>query len=690
MSSPKVIAIIQARMGSARLPGKVLAETGGQPILGHAVRRLRKANNISSVVVATSTLPADDAIADFCIACGISCFRGSESDVLDRYYRAASMFAADAVVRVTADCPFIDPKIVERGVTLFLEHGYDYVSNTLTITYPDGMDTEVFSRACLDEAWRAAQLPAEREHVTPYIRTSGNFRLGAFTCDIPLPACCAGLRLSVDEPRDLQFAAALLSRLGAVDGREFDLQDIVRVLEREPQLMSINQGIIPNEGYYKSLAEEPAVAIRVRSLVRSEALKAKAEKLIPSCSQTFSKAPTQFVRGIAPVFLERAQGAHVWDVDGNEYIDYAMALGPIILGHSYPRVTEAVCRQAQQATSLSLPHRLEVEVAAALTELIACAEMVRFGKNGSDATSGAVRAARAYTGRDVIAACGYHGWRDWCIGATTRSAGVPAPVRQLTQTFEYNDLASLEKVFAERPGQVAAVIMEPVGVVEPNHGFLQQVRDLAHKEGALLIFDEIVTGFRLAMGGAQEYFGVVPDLGCFGKAMANGYPIAAVVGPRDIMQIFDEIFFSFTFGGEVVSLAAALATISEMREKPVIAHNFHTGQRIKDGYNTLAKYFGVERRTQCIGLAPRTIITFKDESGGDCLLMKSLFQQECLKRGVLFTGGHNICYSHTPEEIDYTLRVYRTAMEILASAVQCGDLEKRLEGAPVQSVFRRA
>jgi glutamate-1-semialdehyde 2,1-aminomutase/spore coat polysaccharide biosynthesis protein SpsF len=691
-----VIAIIQARMGSSRLPGKVLLEIGGHPILWHVVRRLRKARSIDKVVVATTTAPADDAIAEFCSARGVACFRGSEADVLDRYYRAACAFGADVVVRITADCPFVDPAIVDRCVGIFWEDNYDYVSNTLTIAYPDGMDVEVFSRSCLDQAWREARLSIEREHVTPYIRTSGKFRLGAFTCDFPLPQLCADLRLTVDEPRDLQFADALLSQLSNSknnnneDRCDFDLQQIVHVLEREPHLMSINQGIICNEGYYKSLAEEPAVPERVRSLARSASLKAKAEKLIPSCTQTFSKAPTQFVQGVAPVFLERAQGSHVWDVDDNEYIDFAMALGPIILGHNYPRVTDAVCRQAQIATSLSLPHRLEVEVAEQLTELIPCAEMVRFGKNGSDATSGAVRAARAYTGRDIIAACGYHGWQDWYIGTTTRNAGVPVAVRQLTRTFEYNNLASLEIVFAEHPGQVAAVIMEPVGVVEPSHGYLQQVRDLTHKEGALLIFDEVVTGFRLALGGAQEYLGVVPDLGCFGKAMANGYPIAAVVGPSEFMKIFDEIFFSFTFGGELVSLAAAAATIAEMREKDVIRDLFYQGQRLKDGYNVLAKHFGMEQRTECIGLPPRTVVAFKDENGEGSLLMKSVFQQECLKRGVLFTGGHNLCYSHSAADIDYTLRVYRTAMAIVAEAVRHGKLENILEGEAVQPVFRRA
>lgn len=415
----------------------------------------------------------------------------------------------------------------------------------------------------------------------------------------------------------------------------------------------------------------------------------RAGKVIPSCTQTFSKGPTQFVQGVAPVFLARGQGSHVWDVDGNEYIDYPMALGPIILGHNYPAVTKAVTRQMREGTTFSLPHPLEVEVAELLVEMIPCADMVRFAKNGSDATSGAVRVARAYTGRDIIACCGYHGWQDWYIGTTTRNAGVPKAVQELTVPFEYNNVESLKRVFTDHPGKVAAVIMEPVGVVPPRDGFLQQVRELTKSEGTLLAFDEVVTGFRLALGGAQDYLGVTPDLACFGKAMGNGMPIAAVVGRRAVMALFDEVFFSFTFGGETLSLAAALATLSEMRGKDVIGHLWKQGQKLKDGYQVLAREFGVERFTQCIGYAPRTVITFYDESGAESLLLKSLFQQECLKRGVLFSGGQNLCFSHTDRDIDDTLRVYRAAMEILADAIRKGDIEQRLVGKPVQSVFRR-
>ena len=444
-----------------------------------------------------------------------------------------------------------------------------------------------------------------------------------------------------------------------------------------------------DEGYIRSLVTEAPIPVQDRSLMRSYDLKEKAQRLIPSCAQTFSKSPKQFVQGVAPVFLERGQGCHVWDVDGNEYIDYVMGLGPVILGYDHSTVTEAVIEQIKKGTTFSLPHPLEYQVAERLCQAIPCAEMVRFGKNGSDVTSGAVRAARAYTSRDIILCCGYHGWQDWYIGSTTRDRGVPKAVASLTWSFTYNDLGSLERLFDIYRGEVAAVIMEAVGVVEPDVGFLEGVRDMAHKNGALLIFDEIVTGFRLAEAGAQEYFSVTPDLACFGKAMANGYPLSAVVGRRDVMELFDEIFFSFTFGGETVALAACLATIDVFQTQDVLPHIWQQGQRLKGGYNALAKEYELEAYTDCIGLPPRTIMRFHDETGTDSLLYKSLFQQECLKRGILTIGGHNPTFSHSDSDVDRTLRVYRAALETLASAIKHDRVEILLEGPLIQPVFRR-
>src|SRR3989344_1675727 len=307
----------------------------------------------------------------------------------------------------------------------------------------------------------------------------------------------------------------------------------------------------------------------MRTFRKSQELFKEVSKIIPLASQTFSKSYLQFIKGHAPLFVSHAKGAVIWDVDGHRYVDFINALLPVILGYQYPAVDEAIVKQLKKGIILSLPSPSEVELAELLIKHIPCAEMVRFGKNGSDATSGAVRLARAVTGREHVAVCGYHGWHDWDIGSTTRHLGVPRSTRKLTHKFEYNNLASLEKIFRHYKNQVAAVIMEPMSYEEPKNNFLQKVKALAHKHDALLIFDEVITGFRFDLGGAQKLFRVTPDLAAFGKSMANGMPISALVGKRQYMEKVKDIFYSFTQGGELLSIAAAIATIREMETKKV-------------------------------------------------------------------------------------------------------------------------
>lgn len=676
-------AIVQARMGSTRLPGKVLEDIAGRPMLWHVVHRVRAAGLVDEVVVATSTSDEDDPVEAFCEEHGIPCFRGSEEDVLDRFHRAAERHGADPVVRITGDCPLSDPRVIDRVVRAYHDLDADYVTNVLPYTYPDGLDVEVFSFAALETAAKEATTRRDREHVTPFIRNDDRFAVANVEAEVDLSR--EGHRWTVDHPEDLSF----VRRVYELAGEElFGMETVLAILEEHPEVRDMNRDIVRNEGAYLSFTKEPPVPPKARKLDRSMHLLEAAAERIPSASQTFSKRPKQYVRGVTPVFVERAEGCRVFDVDGNAYLDYPMALGPVVLGHCHPHVTRAVQEQLGKGTTFSLPHPLEVEVADLLAEIIPCAEMVRFGKNGSDATSGAVRVARAFTSRDVVAVCGYHGWQDWYVASTSRNAGVPKTVQRLTVKFHYNDLDSLRQVFEEHPDEVAAVVMEPVGVTDPKEGFLEGVRDLTHEHGALLVFDEIVTGFRLALGGAQEHYGVEPDLACFGKAMANGYPLSSVVGRRDVMELFDEVFFSFTFGGEALSLAACKATIGFMQEHDVVAHLWEQGKRLKDGTNVLARHYGIDDHVRCVGLPPRTALKFVDTSGSEWIELKSLFIQECVKRGVLVAGSHLVSHSHGAAEIDETLRVYRTVFEILSAAIEAQDVAQRLEGPPVEPVFR--
>jgi len=422
-------------------------------------------------------------------------------------------------------------------------------------------------------------------------------------------------------------------------------------------------------------------------LDRSLALWERAERVIPAGTQTFSKGARQHVKGAYPTHLVRGKGSHVFDVDGNEYIDYPMALGPVILGYADPVVNEAVRRQLEDGVIFSLPHPLEVELAERLTSLIPCAEMVRFAKNGSDVTAAAVRLARAHTGRELVATCGYHGWQDWYIAGTTRDLGVPKALREYLLPFRYNDLDSLEAHFRRYPDRIACVIMEPVGVEPPTDGYLEAVKELAHRHGAVLIFDEILTGFRFAMGGAQQHFGVTPDLACFGKAVANGLPLSVLVGRRDIMRLCEEAFISMTFGGETLSLAAALVTLRELERRDVIPGLWDKGRRLQEEYNRLAESSGVP--TRMVGLPPRMVQRFEALSGGSPLALQSLFLQETARRGVLFGNGQFLCDAHSDADIERTLRVCEESFAVLRGALESGRVKALLEGEVMREIFRK-
>jgi glutamate-1-semialdehyde 2,1-aminomutase/spore coat polysaccharide biosynthesis protein SpsF len=660
---------------------------GNKPMLWHFLERVKESKHIDKIVIATTKEKQDEAICDFARRYGYLSFRGSEHDVLGRFYMAAKEFKADTIVRVTPDCPLICPEVIDKVIREYLKGNYDYVTNTLVYTYPEGLDVEVFSYKALEQAWQKAKDSSDRENVTPFLRNSGYFRLKNVESEEPVDP--NKHKWSVDRIEDLEFVSQVYKYLYK-KGKNFKLKEIMDLLKKHPEIQNINSMTIVNEGYYKGLLKTPLIKPSNLNIRKSLLLKKKAERFIPGCSQTFSKGPTQFVQGVAPVFIEKAYGSRVWDIDGNEFIDYAMALGAIILGHNYHAVSNEVRKILRCGNSFTLPHRLEVELAQLLCEVIPYAQMARFGKNGSDVTSGAVRVARAYTGREKVACCGYHGWQDWYVATTTMNKGIPEAVKKLTLTFEYNKIKTLENIFKQNPKQIACVIMEPVGVVEPQDSFLEKVKDLVHKNGAVLIFDEVVTGFRLSLGGAGEYFKVYPDLACFGKAMGNGFPIAAIVGRKDIMRLFENVFYSFTFGGEIVSIAASLATIRELQVKNVIPYIWEQGRKIKDGYNVLSRELGLDKHTECIGLPPRTVITFKDRKGDNDLLLKSLFQQECLRRGILFTGGHNVCFSHSNKDIEYTLRVYSTVLKIIQEAVKKNRVRKLIKGEPVKPVFRKA
>ncbi len=426
----------------------------------------------------------------------------------------------------------------------------------------------------------------------------------------------------------------------------------------------------------------------ITNFTETERLYQRALKTIPTASQTFSKSASNYVKGASPLFAARGKGAELWDVDGNRYIDYTMGLLPVVLGYCDPDVDAAITTQLSRGITFSLATELEITLAERLSALIPCAEMVRFGKNGTDATSAAVRIARAATGRDKILVCGYHGWQDWYIGSTTRYLGVPEVVRKLTFTFPYNDATAAERLLEENRGEVAAVVIEPMALTPPARGFLQALRDLTSRHGSLLIFDEIITGFRIDLGGAQKAFGVVPDLAAFGKAMGNGMPISAIVGRRDVMRYMEEIFFSGTFGGETLSIAASLATIDKLERDDVLPNLTLLGATIVREIRTLLAEAGLDRSFKLVGDNWWPGLLPHPESNHDPVLLTSLLRQELIANGVLMGSTFNFSFAHAePRILSETLEAFRRALHVVSTALASVDAWKCLRGEPIRPVF---
>jgi glutamate-1-semialdehyde aminotransferase/spore coat polysaccharide biosynthesis protein SpsF (cytidylyltransferase family) len=679
------IVVVQARMSSSRFPGKMLAPIAGVPLAVYVCTRAAFAKRVDEVVVATSRESSDDALAQVVTQAGFKVFRGDLDDVLSRFAGAARTAGAQIVVRVTGDCPLVDPGLLDNMLERFSAEDLDYLSNVAPPTFPDGLDLEIMRMSALERAVVNASPGHQREHVTPYLRDNPRaFRLANHVHD---GEDLSHYRLTIDRPADLELVRDIIAATGKTHPH---LREVIAVLNNNRALKERSTVALRNEGSLKTFLADLEARKPRPKIDLSNAWWARAKNLIPAGTQTLSKGPSQFVQGFAPKYIARGKGSHVWDVDGNEFIDYPMGLGPISLGHGHPEVVAAVTKQLAEGSTFSLMHPLEVTLAERLVQVIPCAERIRFGKNGSDATSACVRAARAKTGRTQIARCGYHGWQDWSIDASygIRAKGVPGEVMKLTTSFPYNDLGALERVLRETP--CAAVILEPVAAYPPKEGYLQGVRDLATKYGAVLIFDEVITGFRYARGGAQEYFEVTPDLTSMGKGLANGLPLAIVAGKAEFMEPFEEIFFSFTFGGEVVALAAAMATIDVMERENYWAHVWKQGGKLQAGFRSLANEFGLSKTVDCGGMPPWTVVMFTDTAGFSSLQIKTLFQQEMLRWGILFSGSQFISLSHSDDDVARTLEAYSEAFKVLRFALDCQAVDKLTLGSPIELVFRRS
>jgi glutamate-1-semialdehyde 2,1-aminomutase len=672
----RLVAIVQARMGSTRFPRKVMQPIGETPMVGVLLKRLSKARCLDEIVLATSDDIRNDAMADYVAGEGYAVFRGSENDVLDRYYLAAKEAGAGVVARITGDCPLIDPEVVDAVCERYLAGSADYASNISPPTFPDGLDTEVFSFAALEQAWRDAASGPEREHVTPYIRESGKFRTVNLSNEVDLSA----ERWTVDEPADLALVRRIFEHFRP--RLDFSWKEVVALREVHPDWFMTNKNIGRNEGH---------------SMSNGQKLWKRAKHVIPGGTMLLSKRPDMFLPERWPSYFQRAKGCRVWDLDGNEYIDMSiMGIGTNTLGYGHPEVDDAVrgTIDAGNMSTLNCPE--EVYLAERLVELHPWAEMVRFARSGGEANSIGVRIARAASGRDKVAFCGYHGWHDWYLAANLgdeqnlaghllpglEPSGVPKALRGTVLPFRYGDLDVLRKIVEDK--DVGVIKMEVSRNTDPDIGFLREVRRIATEKNIVLIFDECTSGFRQTFGGIHKLYGVEPDMAMFGKAMGNGYAITATIGRREIMQAAQNTFISSTFWTERIGPTAALKTLEVMERERSWEYITATGRAIGEAWTELAARHRLPLKINGIP----ALIGFSFP-GDNALKYKTLITQEMLKKGFLAATTVYVCTQHNRAVIDPYLEALDRVFALIKECEDGRPVDDLLEGPVCHSGFAR-
>jgi len=674
-----VVAIVQARMNSTRLPGKVMRLVGSEmPMIKALLFRLSQSKEIDKIVLATSVDISNNPLMKHVKELHYDVYQGSENNVLDRYYQAAKKFKADAVVRITGDCPLIDPKIVDDVISVYKSSDVDYISNVNPPTYPDGLDVEVFSFSALEDAYKKAKMPAEREHVTPFIRNSGRFKVENITNSVNL----SNERWTVDEPEDYEVIKSIFEYFSPEI--DFSWKEVLQLKKLQPVIFSKNQHLIRNEGFDMGTGQK---------------LYKRAKKLIPGGSMLLSKRPEMFLPEKWPSYFSKSKGCKVWDLDGNEYIDMSiMGIGTNTLGYGHPEVDEAVIKTVKDGNMATLNCPEEVYLAEKLVELHPWADMVRFARAGGEINSIAIRIARASTGRDKIAICGYHGWHDWYLSTNLNDDknldghllpglqpnGVPRGLTGTTLPFNYNDIEQLEQLIKYNKGEIAAIKMEVSRNEGPKDNYLQKVRDLATENNIILIFDECTSGFRETFGGLHKKYGVEPDLAIFAKALGNGYAISACIGRQKFMQAAQQTFISSTFWTERVGPTAALKTLEVMEREKSWQIITQIGSNISSQWQSLADKYELEISTW--GLPALSGFTFNLPS---VLSYKTLITQEMLKKGYLAANSVYACTEHKQEIVDGYFAELDPIFSIIKECEEGLDINTLLEGPLCHSGFKR-
>ena len=672
----KTIAIVQARMGSTRFPNKVMRRINGVPMIELLLSRLALAKRIDKIILATSDDPRNQPLADHVRSLGYEVFQGSENDVLDRYYQAAKPHQPDTVVRITGDCPLIDQDLVDQVIAAHEAQGVDYLSNVLPPSYPDGLDTEVFSFRALEQAARQATKPAEREHVTPFIYESGLFKTGNYAHEQDY----SQERWTVDEAADFVVIAAVFNHFHP--RTDFGWLEVMTLRQTQPALFQANQHLIRNEG---------------ATMGAGQKLWKRAKQIIPGGNMLLSKRAEMFLPDQWPAYFSKAKGCKVWDLDGNEYIDMSiMGIGTNTLGYGHQEVDDAVHKTIDAGNMSTLNCPEEVYLAEKLVELHPWADMVRFARSGGEANAIAIRIARAATGKDKVAVCGYHGWHDWYLSANLGDEknlaghllpglapnGVPQSLRGTVFPFNYNNFAELEALVNVR--DIGVIKMEVVRNQGPQDNFLHKVRQLATERGIVLIFDECTSGFRETVGGLHKKYGVEPDIAMFGKALGNGYGITAIIGKREIMEAAQTTFISSTFWTERIGPTAALKSLEVMERMKSWEQITQTGLNITAQWKALADRYGLFITTN--GLPALTVFSFNSPNA---LAYKTLITQEMLVKGYLASTLVFVCTEHTSEVVEGYFEALDSVFRLIKECEDGRDVMSLLKGPVCHGGFKR-
>lgn len=672
----KVVAIVQARVGSTRLPNKVMKLINGTPVIEVLLRRLNMAKSIDQIVVATSEDLNNADLIQHVTSLGFLCEIGDRNDVLDRYLQTATRHKADVIVRITGDCPLIDPVLVDMCVQTYFAETVDYLSNNNPPTFPDGLDVEVFSYGSLLRAAKEAVLEYDREHVTPYLRTGKGFSRFCLTSKHDLSAH----RWTLDEPEDLQVMLNIFSHF--YPDLVFGWNRVLELATHKPELFLVNSTISRDEGSAMNMGQK---------------LWRRAKRVIPGGNMLLSKRAELFLPNKWPSYFDRTSGCRVWDLENHEYIDVSlMGVGTNILGYSHPEVDEAVGSVVKKGNLSTLNCPEEVYLAEKLVDLHPWADMVRFARTGGEANAIAVRIARAATGLDQIAICGYHGWHDWYLSVNLNQDdglgehllpglepnGVPSTLKGTVHTFPYNDFEQLKSLVTNN--DIGAIVMEVERNHPPENNFLQHVRNLATERGIVLIFDECSSGFRETYGGLHLKYGVDPDIAMFGKALGNGYAITAVIGKREIMEVAQSTFISSTFWTERVGPTAGLKTLDVMHREKSWEVITKIGKEIRAGWQDLAKAHSVPISFWGIAAMPGFTIDSERSAG-----YKTLITQEMLKQGYLASTNLYACTEHSKDILDGYFSSLDLVFNLIAKCENGEDLNSLLDGPICHSGFTR-